>query len=115
MSNCPRCNYLLQKTAVSCPQCGTALTAYGHPGIPLYQAQEDTFLCSTCVYELDDTCTFPQRPHAKTCTLYRDSRTPRSAPTRRPQASLKRRYDARSLLWLLGFICLIGIAILLAR
>ncbi|MEO0376929.1 MAG: zinc ribbon domain-containing protein [Cyanobacteria bacterium P01_A01_bin.17] len=115
MSTCPRCNYSLQQAAVSCPQCGTALTAYGHPGIPLHQAQDDAFLCATCVYDLDDTCTFPQRPRAKTCTLYKDSRKPRNTPTRRSQSSSKRRYDSRSLLWLLGFVCLVAIAILLAR
>jgi hypothetical protein len=28
-------------------------------------------LCATCLYDADDTCNFPQRPHAETCTLYR--------------------------------------------
>jgi hypothetical protein len=118
MPNCPRCDYLLQETAISCPQCGSALTAYGHPGILLHQAQEDAFLCPTCVYERDDTCTFPQRSHAKTCTLYRDFRKPPSLLTKRSPAKFKRRAmssNSRSLLWLLGIVCVIGAVILLAQ
>lgn len=48
------------------------LKAYGHPGITLHQAVEQKYLCQTCLYHADDTCTFPQRPYAKECTLYTD-------------------------------------------
>jgi len=50
------------------------LKAHGHPGIPLHRAAAETSLCETCTYHFDDTCTFPQRPHAQTCTLYQDRR-----------------------------------------
>jgi hypothetical protein len=46
------------------------LKAFGHPGIPLYRATGEEFLCSTCTYHADDTCNFPQRPDARECTLY---------------------------------------------
>ncbi len=51
------------------------LKAYGHPGMPLHQAEEGV-LCATCIYHADDTCTYPQRPHAKTCMLYHDVSQP---------------------------------------
>jgi hypothetical protein len=72
MSTCPRCHQPVEAQAVRCPHCFRALKAYGHPGIPLHQATGDTFLCDSCRYHEDNTCTFPQRPYAKTCTLYRD-------------------------------------------
>ncbi|EDX86044.1 hypothetical protein S7335_3747 [Synechococcus sp. PCC 7335] len=33
-------------------------------------------MCDTCAYEADDTCNFPKRPTAKTCTLYQDINAP---------------------------------------
>lgn len=72
MLNCPRCNQPVNSKAVNCPYCKTALKAYGHPGITLHRASGDQPLCSTCTYHADDTCTFPQRPLAKECTLYHD-------------------------------------------
>ena len=76
MSNCPRCHQSIDTQAISCPHCGNILKAFGHPGIPLHQAKKDSFLCDNCTYHEDDSCTFPQRPYAKTCTLYQDKSQP---------------------------------------
>ena len=46
------------------------LKAYGHPGIPLYRAQENDYLCNSCSYHFDHTCNFPKYPHAQECILY---------------------------------------------
>ncbi len=70
MSSCPHCQQKVASDAIKCPHCGTILKAYGHVGIPLHQATVGAFLCDDCLYHRDDTCDFPQRPHAKTCTLY---------------------------------------------
>lgn len=76
MLECPNCNQPLESGAIACPYCRTELKAYGHPGIPLYRADAAEFLCTTCIYHQDDSCTFPQRPYAKTCTLYHDRAEP---------------------------------------
>jgi hypothetical protein len=76
MATCPRCHQTIDSQAIRCPYCTTALKAFGHPGIPLYQTTGETFLCDSCRYHEDDSCTFPQRPYAKTCTLYRDRSEP---------------------------------------
>lgn len=73
MPICPRCKQSVDVQAVVCPHCNNSLKAYGHPGITLYQSEDDTSLCDRCVYHLDDTCNFPKRPHAKSCTLFRDA------------------------------------------
>ena len=75
MSQCPRCNKPIEPQAINCPYCNNPLKAFGHPGIPLYQAETDTFLCDRCIYHEDDSCNYPQRPYAKTCTLFRDVNT----------------------------------------
>lgn len=72
MSQCPRCDRPINPQAIKCPYCNNPLKAFGHPGIPLYQAEKDEFLCDRCIYHEDDTCNYPQRPYAKTCTLFRD-------------------------------------------
>jgi hypothetical protein len=72
MATCPCCHQSIDSQAVRCPHCFATLKAYGHPGIPLHQATGNTFLCDSCRYHEDDSCTFPERPYAKTCTLYRD-------------------------------------------
>lgn len=74
MSNCPRCHQPVKAQAIACPHCHATLKAYGHPGVTLYQTTCDEALCDTCTYHQDDTCTFPQRPHAQSCTLYHDYR-----------------------------------------
>jgi hypothetical protein len=70
--SCPRCHQLVDNKAITCPYCRTTLKAYGHPGIPLHRATGDGYLCDSCTYHADDTCNFPQRPHAKDCTLYQN-------------------------------------------
>ncbi len=72
MPTCPKCQQLVDPQAVECPYCKEKLKAFGHPGIPLYRSQDTEYLCSTCIYHEDDSCTFPQRPYARECTLYRD-------------------------------------------
>ncbi|NEO30160.1 MAG: hypothetical protein F6K36_06910 [Symploca sp. SIO3C6] len=72
MPNCPRCDHTISSNALSCPHCGIVLKAYGHPGITLHQALGEKSLCESCSYHADDTCNFPQRPHAQECTLYHD-------------------------------------------
>lgn len=72
MANCPRCRQSVDAQAVSCPYCRTPLKAYGHPGIPLHRADGEEYLCDSCTYHADDSCTFPQRPYATECTLYQN-------------------------------------------
>lgn len=72
MAECPRCHQRVDSQAVVCPYCKLDLKAFGHPGIPLHRASEDSYLCDSCLYHLDDTCNFPQRPVAKDCTLYQN-------------------------------------------
>lgn len=84
MPNCPRCHQAVDSQAIACPYCRTALKAYGHPGIPLFRAEGETYLCDTCLYHDDDTCNFPQRPYAKECTLYHDRLQPLVPVQRRP-------------------------------
>ena len=84
MPTCPRCQQPVSATAIECPACRLTLKAHGHPGIPLHRAVGEAFLCETCTYHFDDTCTFPQRPQAQTCTLYQDrhhAATQGQAPT----------------------------------
>lgn len=72
MAECPRCHQRVDSQAVTCPYCKFDLKAFGHPGIPLHRASGDSYLCDSCLYHQDDTCTFPQRPFAKDCTLYQN-------------------------------------------
>lgn len=72
MPNCPRCHQFIATQAVTCPYCRIPLKAYGHPGITLHRATGEASLCESCTYHADNTCTLPQRPDAKECTLYQD-------------------------------------------
>jgi hypothetical protein len=72
MPNCPKCHQPINAQVTTCPYCRTELKAYGHPGIPLHRATGEEFLCDTCTYHEDDTCTFSKRPYAKECTMYSD-------------------------------------------
>jgi hypothetical protein len=72
MVTCPRCRQPVQPRALLCPACQTSLKAYGHPGVTLHQAVGTESLCETCLYDQDDSCTYPQRPHARDCTMYSD-------------------------------------------
>ncbi|WOD38581.1 hypothetical protein [Nodosilinea sp. E11] len=71
MLSCPRCQATIEPTTIQCPRCRLTLKAHGHPGMTLHRTEGDQPLCATCLYDADDTCNFPQRPHAETCTLYR--------------------------------------------
>lgn len=70
MPICSRCQNQVKATALVCPHCGLQLKAHGHPSIELYQAGSEELLCASCIYHEDDSCTFPQRPYAQSCTLY---------------------------------------------
>ena len=76
MNVCPSCDRRIDPQAVNCPYCKNPLKAFGHPGIPLYQAKSGSYLCDRCIYHEDDTCNFPQRPLAQSCTLFHDKSIP---------------------------------------
>lgn len=117
MQNCPRCRQSVDSKALTCPHCGTVLKAYGHPGITLHRAVGEESLCESCTYHADDTCTFPQRPYAKECTLYTDISQPRLETDRiyTPRHSLPKTLK----LWcqqnpgLVGLIGLVAVSFLL--
>ena len=118
MSICPNCQQLVDTQALECPFCKTTLKAYGHPGIPLYQATATEFLCDRCTYHEDDSCTYSKRPYAKTCTLFHDKSEPlvvEETIDLTPQNPLKiiQRwcYRHRNLLLILG---LVGISLAIA-
>ena len=113
MLECPNCHQSLESGAIACPYCRTELKAYGHPGIPLHRAGAAEFLCTTCTYHQDDSCTFPQRPYAKTCTLYHDRAEPLFVETQNTYNSgnLWARFRSR---WRIGpvAIALLGIVLI---
>lgn len=114
MAECPRCHQPVEAQAIACPHCRATLKAYGHPGIPLHKAMGATYLCQTCTYDADDTCTFPQRPHAKDCTLYHNRLQPAVEPVYRPSGvALVRAWVSQNLA-LIVLIGLLGISILIA-
>jgi len=108
MLDCPRCRQPVDTQAVTCPHCRTLLKAYGHPGIPLHQATDEAYLCQTCLYDQDNSCTYPQHPFARQCMLYTNALMqgapqPQSSPSQIARVWL-RRYGA----WL----ALIGLIII---
>jgi hypothetical protein len=88
MSSCPKCQQPVDARAVTCPHCNNTLKAFGHPGIPLYQSEGDSYLCDRCTYHFDDSCNFPQRPYAKSCTLFNDAAVPLVAEADPPASQL---------------------------
>lgn len=107
MPSCPRCKQPVDSQAVICPHCKNTLKAFGHPGIPLYQSRDDSFLCDRCSYHLDDTCNFPKRPYAKSCTLFQDAATPLAEVTGTKTRKLRIKD------WLYRYRGVIAIAILI--
>lgn len=120
MPTCPKCQQPVERRAIQCSHCGNPLKAYGHPGIPLYQAENSEFLCESCTYHHDDTCDFPQRPYAKTCTLYHDYTQPLvsefkpSLSSSHPLKTLQRWFYRHRALLLITALILISIAITLS-
>lgn len=115
MPHCPRCHQLVDSQAIICPHCRATLKAHGHPGIPLHQSGGEAFLCESCVYDADDTCNFPQRPYAKTCTLYHDIAEP---ITESPVKKMSLGRSLKTWCWehkvLLILVSLFSVSILLA-
>lgn len=104
MANCPRCHQPVKTQAVTCPHCRAVLKAFGHPGIPLHRSTGKEYLCDSCTYHDDDTCTLPQRPFAKECTLYDNRFQPKQQPKQQPDASQSLRFWLqRNQSWLLLF------------
>jgi hypothetical protein len=117
--SCPRCHQLINHQAITCPHCRIALKAYGHPGIPLYRAANNNYLCDSCTYHVvDDTCNFPQRPYAKECILYHNMAENNLEPHHQPKNNLgemikswiKQHQAVLLLLTLLGICFLIVLA-----
>lgn len=117
MLSCPRCQANIKPTAINCPRCRLALKAHGHPGMPLHRTEGDEALCATCLYDADDSCNFPQRPHAETCTLYRSVKAAEDLAM--PSLSVGQRVNFwlrnhRGLIGLAGLL-LLSLAIVLVR
>lgn len=110
MPSCPKCQKPVDAQALSCPHCDNPLKAFGHPGMPLYQSADGTSLCPRCSYHLDDTCNFPKRPNAKTCTLFRDASIPLAKSTDIPVSQLGVRGVKN---WLYRYRGIIAIALLI--
>ncbi|NJL85362.1 MAG: zinc ribbon domain-containing protein [Leptolyngbyaceae cyanobacterium SM1_1_3] len=100
MPVCPRCQQSIQATAIQCPRCQLTLKAHGHPGIELYRADEGAFLCPDCIYHADNSCNFPQRPLARSCTLYQPESAIAVEPTHKNTFSLNRIWLRRNRVWL---------------
>ncbi|MDB9528412.1 zinc ribbon domain-containing protein [Oscillatoria sp. CS-180] len=92
MPVCPRCQHQVKATDLVCGYCGLQLKAHGHPSIELHRTTGGDVLCKTCAYDADDTCTFPQRPYATTCTLYQSI----TAEAERAQGEVRSRSQAAS-------------------
>lgn len=117
MQSCPRCQTPVESTAIQCPRCRLTLKAHGHPGIPLHRATGQETLCATCCYDADDTCNFPQRPEAQTCTLYRSVNAPMALDPDRPSPVTQMQQwlrQHRGLIALAGLI-LISLLLVLAQ
>ncbi len=115
MPECPKCRQPVETTAIACPHCRATLKAFGHPGVPLYRAEGEAALCETCVYHHDDSCNYPQRPHARECTLYTNQLRPLYSAIYRPSASsLIKSWFQQNLVWvMLGAILLVSVLLAL--
>lgn len=110
MSTCPCCKKPIDSQAITCPHCKNQLKAFGHPGIPLHQSTDDNSLCDRCTYNFDDTCNFPNRPYAKSCTLFHD-RSVSLTPEKETPASQEGWTGVKN--WLYRHRGLIAIALLI--
>lgn len=110
MPVCPRCDRTVPETALSCPYCTLTFKAHGHPGMTLYRAEGEAPLCATCVYDADDSCNFPKRPDATSCTLYQDLR---AASEPAPQEMYRIPWWRKHRLWI-ALAGLIAISLLAA-
>ncbi len=114
MLDCPRCRQPIDSRVITCPHCGCILKAHGHPGIPLHRVDGDDYLCQSCIYDADDSCTFPQRPFAKECTLYRQHTLGTNrGESKLSKSSFIRHWLERHLVWVV-LLALIVISLLLA-
>ncbi|GAB4147482.1 MAG: hypothetical protein Fur0046_25720 [Cyanobacteria bacterium J069] len=115
MPECPQCRQSVDARAIACPHCRTPLKAFGHPGVPLYRAEGEAALCETCLYHHDDSCNYPQRPHARDCTLYTNQARQPDSPIYRPSpSSLMKAWLQRHLVWvLLGALLLVSLLLAL--
>lgn len=112
MLSCPRCQATIEPTAIQCPRCRLTLKAFGHPGIPLHRTEGDEPLCTTCVYHADDTCNFPQRPDAQTCTLYRSVNAEPELEPPTPTMGQKLRFWLRSHTGIVALFILLLVSLL---
>lgn len=113
MPLCPRCQTRVEATDLGCPACKLQLKAHGHPGVELHQAAADSVLCTTCVYHQDDSCTFPQRPLATTCTLYQSIDAEQARLTEiQPRSPAPAQFWQRYRVWFV-LLALFGISLLL--
>ena len=108
MAACPQCSSPLPPQAVQCPRCKIELKAHGHPGIDLHRATGAEPLCATCLYDADDSCTYPKRPKAMDCTLYRSvDEQPELKPNEIYQIPWQRKHATRIALFILIVFSLI--------
>lgn len=113
MPICPRCQNHIKTTDLTCPRCRLELKAHGHPGIELHRATGEEVLCQSCAYQEDDSCTLPQRPHAKACTLYQSVNAVEEVIEYKPQSSPLKLLWQRHRVWLI-LLAIFGISLLIA-
>ncbi|KGF72986.1 hypothetical protein DO97_02695 [Neosynechococcus sphagnicola sy1] len=118
MPSCPRCQQFIKPSvyaqAIACPTCQAPLKAFGHPGIPLHHAKGQSSLCVSCTYHRDNSCSFPQRPHARDCTLYRQYFPLQAIQATPPRSDFSRQlrlWQQRHGLWI-AMVSLLAVSIL---
>jgi hypothetical protein len=104
--DCPRCGTPTSNRCLNCQKCGYSLESYGAFKPEL--AAGSKILCTTCRYDRDDSCTFPDRPQATRCTLYRSLDEP--APV-----AYRPRFNIRNYIWVLvlGGLLLVSVGLTL--
>jgi hypothetical protein len=82
----------------------------------LFRAEGRQPLCATCVYDADDSCTFPKRPDAMDCTLYCDRTQIQSIQPTYSRTFVLKTWFRRNLSWILLLsLLLTSLAIALLR